>query len=137
MLVVNLQTSSPCLYLEMTGLIEFRICFKGFGSHFDINWKLKSVGRILLLYDEVFIFKPCTHILYISIIFAYSISLVRMRQPKGSYGANRRSYSPKVRQNRKGSKKYITRDLMVDHDVYDYESGELVLKFLRKVFTSE
>ena len=48
----------------------------------------------------------------------------RMRQPKGGYGSNRRSYSPKVRQNRKGAKKYSTRDLMADQDVFDYESGE-------------
>ena len=54
-----------------------------------------------------------------------------MRQPKGGYGSNRRSYSPKLRQNRKGTKKYSTRDLMADQDVYDYESGEWNLIFLK------
>ena len=48
-----------------------------------------------------------------------------MRPPKGIEYSNRRSFSPKVRSNKKTSKKFLARDLIEDTTVqFDYESGK-------------
>ena len=46
-----------------------------------------------------------------------------MRQPKGGLGglSNRRSYSPKPR---KGTKKFLARNIIEDTLQFDYESGK-------------